>query len=299
MMRSTGAALGAASLAGCSSLTGGSSTPEYQQWAPAPENFYEERDHYAVISIRVEDLVDNKSELNSSVNLDEDYGSGENSPFDLSAEDIDVQVFSFTFSATNYSIQKGSFDQSSLTSSLEDSNQSEEEDYSGYTIFKGSGSSDSADVAYAVDGSYIVEATGSDPVAKVKTLLDTNEGDADRYGDANDDFSELQSRLGDGTQVIASTHEETSESNPKEGEFEGEVAAGSAQTVNGEKTEVKSVITFESESDIDSDAFKTYMDNLEDSSSELAAASNLEREEKGRSVIIEGESETDATGFFL
>ncbi|WP_136716117.1 hypothetical protein [Halorientalis salina] len=275
------AGLGAVgSLSGCSQIKsavpfiGGAS---YKQWLPAPDELGDS-DHYYFSYTNYKQIRNNEDNFDEEA-FENYEAEAETDLLDLDIDDID-EVVSLGFGSASVLI--GSFNKEDVTDELEDNDFDDEDDQGNFTIYEpenGSG-------AVAVKGGTAVYADDSDAV---ETIIDTKNGDEDRYVGENEEFKELVNKIGNGTRVSGRTQEEVDETDEDYGQFEGAVASGGTDTVNGETTKIKSVTLFDDADDVPQDEFEDYIDDS-DYWDEL---DNVSVSKNGRAVVVTGQMDTD------
>jgi hypothetical protein len=283
------------SMAGCSGLLGGDGGASYKSWLYAPGTIGEE-DHYSFTVTDHRDIRDNEDELGDFYDA---FESQEDS-FPLSAMDVDYDEMNLSISPSNGTAIRGSFSGSDAVSELEDNEDFEDEDeHEGYTVFVAGGGENatSAPRAIGINGSTAVAERSSpfgdspDPQDVVETLIDTDAGNEERYGEDNEDMNVVLNRVGSGSIVDGSTQEETEETNAEQGQFEGEVASGRRIRINGETTTNRQVLVFASSDDVNTNDIETWTetDTFDD-------VDNISISQSGRRITITGETDTDEFG---
>jgi hypothetical protein len=275
------AGLGAVgSLSGCSQIKsavpfiGGAS---YKQWLPAPDALGDS-DHYYFSYTNYKQIRNNEDNFDEDVY--EDYeNEAETDLLGVDIEDID-ETISLGFGSA--AVIVGSFDKEDVTDELEDNDFEDEDEQGNYTIYE----AENGNGAVAVKGGTVVYGDDSDAV---ETILDTKNGDEDRYVGENDEFKELVNKIGSGTEVSGRTQEEVDETDEDYGEFEGAVASGRTDTVSGETTKVKHVTLFDDADDIPQDEYEDYIDDS-DYWDEL---DNVSVSKNGRAMVVTGQLDTD------
>jgi hypothetical protein len=283
------------SMSGCSGLLGGDGGASYKSWLYAPGTIGE-KDHYLFGVIDHQDIRDNEDELGDYY----DFFEGQEDRFPLSTMDIDYDDMNQNISLGSGAAITGSFSGSDVVSELEDNDEFEDEgDYEGYTLFVAGGGENATSTprAIGINGSTAVAAGDTpftdspDPQDVVETLIDTDAGNEERYGEDNEDMNVVLNRVGSGTIVNGSTQEETEETNAEQGQFEGRVASGSRIRINGETTANRQVIVFASSDDVNTNDIETWTetDTFDD-------VDNISISQSGRRITITGEIDTDEFG---
>jgi hypothetical protein len=313
-----GAALGGAaavgSLSGCSAVLGGGSVP-YTNWLYAP-GAVGETEHY---TFQFRD--DKQIRSNEDALEDETYGAltpGEDSTdrevFEQMGLDYDdltttVTVGEPVFTALGdssppTSVFLGNFSGKSVIDELEDKDFTKTDNHERFRILTKQQRVDDGfttqDIkrVYAVNSGVAIFAEveletrgGEDDkpgvTETIETVIDTEAGEQERYIDADEDMSELTDELSPGTFSTGGTHEETEETNADLGNFKGEVAAGLSWTIDGQTTETRYVSVFGNSSDIDTESLETWVNG-----DVTFFGSDVSISEKGRTVVVTGETDT-------
>lgn len=286
-----GAAIGIASLAGCSELLGGSaSTGNFQnvaQWLPEPANLADDQDHYEVTArspSRVAELFDN-SLFRSQFAPSLDYANPR-------ATDVRYTV-SAGVGGRNFDVYAGQFNvdwaEHQMDTADDLDRDSDVEDFAVFIRENNNGITD----AYAVSNRAYIHTSDSgfgfdesaDAHDVLTTVIDAREGNIGRYHDRNQDMEILVDDLSFGHQLNAGTMEATEQSEPEFGEFENVVARGSTRIIDGETTTTEEVIVFEASRDVTEREIEEY---IEESSSFDGYRDRPSYDNGDRSVIIEG-----------
>jgi hypothetical protein len=287
------------SMAGCSGLLGGGGGASYSSWLYAPGTVGES-DHYSFSITDHQDIRDNEQTLEDEDRFDS-YESREDSfPLDqmnVSYDEVNETISvgrGGSFGGGGGSVVTGSFSESDVIDELEDNEQfSDESEHEGYTIFSvSSQGSSTARQAIGVSGSTAVAAnaqgpeTGAEEVLEV--LIDTDNGDEERYTEDNDDMNVVVNEVGSGTFVNGSTADSTDETNVEQGAFGGQVGSGSRITINGDTSDVKSVLVFDSSDDIDMGDIEDYTDT-----DRFDRFDDISTSQSGRAVTITASADTE------
>jgi len=298
-LKSSGALVGASMLgasAGCTGILGGgggggSGLSAQTDWYYEP-GAVQDSDHYAVSYQNNLEIVDNEDQFDSDVY--DDLENNFESTYEYLGLDFDEVESRTYFGGFLAQLLSGyQVDQSEVVESLEDAEYDDDDEYEGYQVFLGPNEVQAVGLTnndIVVAGS----AWNSDAEAQdvLETTIDTYNGDEDRYADENEQFATLTSQLDGGAFDYATTHEETEETSAENGEFEGAVARGSSQSVDGETMSAQAVIVFDSADDIDTGDVEDWMD-AEGSFDEI---DDLSFSTSGRSVEVTGTMDTDDYG---
>jgi hypothetical protein len=237
----------------------------YTSWIPAADEFQEDENLSFSFS-------NNNTFANNEDNFDSDYW--DQTEQDVDALDIDFEDITFDLSFGPYQIYDGNYDQQTVIDALEDDDTGrgeydEEGEYEGYTVYLPDNVAGSPRTAYGVNGTTVVRASATreedDAEGVLEIAIDTDNGNETRFVDDNEDFGLLTDELGSGTTVSGSVSEdETEDDNPEFGQFEGAVGSGSTLTVNGENSNFKYVVIYDSESDTDQAVLEDFFDEALD-----------------------------------
>jgi len=273
-----------ASTAGCFGLNPlGGGGGAYANWLPVPDDIGDS-DHYQFTYLDTEVVESNED------NFDEDS-------FDIDSIEsfwdplgFDWEDTSMILLASQAVVVEASFDREDAVSDLEDDDYEEDGDHEGFTLFLGPTESRAfgvGDNAVVVTGGYGVD----DPLDPIEATIDAKTGNADRYGDENEDMSALLSELG-GALDSGGTMEESDSDTPENGLFENMVASGDTATVNGETADRKWVIVYEEQDDVDTDDLEDWVDANSDEG-EFADVDDISYNQNGRKGIVTGTVDTD------
>ena len=264
--------LAVGSLSGCSSIPFLSGGGSYTEWVPAPDGF-QESESLTVYQSKPSEIADNED------NFDEDYYD-ENLENDVDKLDIDYEDMTLNIGvlagfSLPVQVYDGDYEAQTVVDALEDEDTgegpfAEDGEYEGYTVYLNDSDDapDNPQTAYGLDGTLVVEASATedlDAEEMLELVIDTNNGDGTLFTDDSEDFSALTDELGDGTTLVGGVSEDASEEDdPDNGSFEGAVASGRVVTVNGETSDLKYVVVWDSEGDADEGDLEDYADNALD-----------------------------------
>jgi|AntRauTorcE11897_2_1112592.scaffolds.fasta_scaffold09891_3 hypothetical protein len=286
VLRRGAAAIGVATLAGnagCMGLLGGGS---YSSWLPEPGTIGDS-DHYRFTKLNMQGLAEDEDELADET----DFEGFEDT---WAPADVDWDDVSMLLRFEGVSVVQADFETEDIVDDFEDEDYDEEEEYEGYKLLFGPKERSMA----AVGDDTLVLAGMSyrgveDPQDAVEDVIDTENGDEDRYEDDSDDFDEMIDELGDGDIVIGSTMEPADETVDERGQFENQVAEGRVLDVNGDETDGKWVLVFEDEDDVDVDDVEDWVDASQDNGGDFEDWDDVEVSESGRTVVVEAIADTD------
>jgi len=301
----TGAAVGSlaavGALAGCNSLLGGSDSGEYADWLPAPAELSSDSNHYLFVSIDDTEIRANEDNIGDGYNE-----SQQTARFPLSAMGVDYAAVDTRITAGALgggTVVLGSFSESDVVDELTSNGFEEGSEYSGYTLLtreEGNEFSTTTELI-ALNGSTAVstqsfgggESDGPTARESAEALIDANNGEIDRYTEANDDMSTLVDELGSGVSVFGRTQDAAEETNATDGTFAGEVAGGQVANINGDTVEQTRVLVFTSSDDINTSDIETWTE----SGSEFEDVRNISVSQSGRVATVTAEGDTaDAFG---
>jgi len=292
-LKAGAATAGVTALAGCSTITdaipfiGGGN---YTDWAFEPGTIGDS-DHLLVSYTDFSTVVENESEFNSDY-YDESF-EGQEDAFPLEPTNLNVEDVSTSVSISGLGGRiAADYNQDDVDSELGDNDYDDDTDHEGYTIYLGP---DEAR-AIGIDGNNLVYGstgfgTDADPVDIVEALIDTKNGNEDRYVDDSEGFATMTDQFGSPTFAYGSTQEPAEETDAENGQFEGNVAGGLAATVNGGTTDVMYVAVFENEGDVDVGDIQDYAD-----SDQFDDLNDVSTNQNGTAVLITGQVDTDELG---
>lgn len=268
MMKAAGATTGllaTGTLAGCSSIPfiGGAS---YTEWIPDPGEFKETDALFTLFQ-------NNKKIAENEDSFDDD--TWDDTEQDVDDLDIDFEDISMQVSAGPFTVYDGDYEEQTVIDALEDDGTGpgafeEDDTYEGYAVYISEDAGDDPTTAYGVSGTKVVRTRSSgdnNAVDVLEIVIDTKTGNGTRFVDENEDYKAVTDELGSGTIVYGRVRDGENESDdPDSGEFEGEVASGIRISINGDTSEFKGVVVFDSESDVDEGDLEDWADNSLDDS---------------------------------
>lgn len=289
----TAVGLGAiATVAGCSGLDPFGADRAYTDWLPAPGEFVD-GGHYAVSATDVGSLSTHED------SLDDEPASLERRWDPLGFDWADASMVISVGSLSDVVVAE--FSRADAASTLEDELFEPETDHRGYTIYVRPNGSRAIGVS---DGTLVVSERSSGdnysngPVDRVQTVIDASEGEVQRYTEANDDMQTLVEELGSGTYYSGRTYATPDEPVVEYGYFENSVARGTAISIDGETSAVRTVVVYESAADADTDDLGDWVDASDGSSADegtrFADVEDISYEGNGRVGVITGTIDTDA-----
>lgn len=263
----------AASLAGCSEIPVVGSyfdgDLDYAEWAYDPDTLETETmsatlmDVAAILSAdEVTDKGDLRDELTSNY-------SGE-----LVADDVDAVL-----DVGQTEILAGSFDGSEVVDAVELSEDGSYEDFDFYA-------DDEAEenALFATDGVALLKSNPYDlldfgPREELELLIDTHNGDADRFVDVNDDFQRMSDEIGAKQYLSVSSR---TESSAEDAADDSVVASGTSAEIDGAETLGRYVLLYKNEDGIDLEKIES---EFEETKQEGVELNDISR--SGRMVILE------------
>jgi hypothetical protein len=126
----------------------------------------------------------------------------------------------------------------------------------------------------------------------IGTIIGTQSGDTALYADEVDAASTLFSALGSGDFAAGRTMEAVDDDVPERGRFDNMVARGSAVKVNGETSNVKSVVVYEEADDFDEDDIEDWTDEAD----QWDDVDDINISQSGNVATITGKIDTDDLG---
>lgn len=290
VLRRGAAAIGAATIAGnagCMGFLGGGSG-SYSSWLPETGTIGDS-DHYDFTKLNLQAFAEDEDEF------DDENVNFEGFEDTWAPADVDWDDVSMLLRFNGISIVQADFETEDVVDDLEDEDYDEEEEYEGYKLMLGP---DETSMAAVGDGTLVLAGMGSrggvrEPQDAVEDIIDTENGDEDRYEEDSDDFDELTDELGDDDIVSGSTMEPADETVEERGQFENQVAQGETLDVNGDETDGTWVLVFEDEDDVDVDDVEDWVEASQDQGGEFENWDDVEVSESGRNVVVEATADTD------
>lgn len=291
-----GGAIGALALAGCTSqvpIGGGGS--DYADWLYAPGTV-NDVDHYGFSWVRPATLDEHEDELaEDTFSSLERVADNVQDIVDIDLDEMEGLLrLNFEFPA----VITGSFDVEDLAEDLEDADYDDEGDHEGFTIFL---SSDEFAAVGVSDSAVIVAGPGASDDADevVEIVIDTSLGEEDRYAEESDDFAELERVLDVGEIAFGLTEEEADDTDVTIGRFENMVARGISWGVSPDVSNMQFVIVFEDEDDIDIEEVEEWIDETDSSGDTFDDVDDISVNQRGRSVEVTGQIDTDDISAFF
>jgi hypothetical protein len=296
LLQFSGAALGASTLAGLAGCVGevplggtgggGGSNSQYVDWLYEPGEIADV-DQYSFFYSDIGKFVGNEDRIDDDL-----YDSFEQVEDAFSGADIDFDEMNTYLSYRNASIATGSYSTDDITNELEDNDFDDDTEHEGYTIYL---SSDEARAIGVSDQSLVAStSSGSEGATDaVETIIDTHLGAVDRYVNENDELEILTTSLGTGAYVAGETYEEQPATDVSTGAFENSVARGTRWGINGETSNIKRVIVFEEQDDVDTDDVSGWVEESQGSDQRYDDVDDTSVEQKDRMAIIRGTIDTD------
>jgi hypothetical protein len=287
MLRRSAATVGAGTLlgiAGCSSLNPFGGGGAYANWLPVPDDI-DAGDHYQFTYLDTENLEGNEDELPDDFDLS--FFESTWSPADIDWEDTST-ILSFD----SVIVADAEFTREDVVSDLEDEDFDEDTDHQGYTLYLGPNELQ----AFALNDSNLLVAFGviqSDPIDLLEAAIDANNGEAERYGEDNDDLSTLVGELGGGSVVTGRTTEEPDNDDPEAGRFDHMVARGNESAIDGDTADRRWVVVYDSADDVDTDDLEDWVDANDGSDEMFDDVDDISYNQNGRLGIVSGTSDTD------
>lgn len=271
----------AGSLTGCldrvQDTVPGFGGPGYRDWLPDPRALG--IDHYSAAHVDVAEVDDNRREFERDF-FDEVRTIDQWIP-GIDFQDLDDLTF-----LDNTFVAAGDFDADRVVDAVREQEYTYGSEYEGYEIYdrdeqSAIGISDDRLVGVSYRGEL-------SPALTIEIVVDAGAGDEDRYHEVDDDFASVTDELGTATFVGARTNPPREETGVESGRFRNQVGLGSAWDVDGETTDVKAVVAFRNERDVDGRAVEDWI--AEDSSFEYVYDTDVE--EDGTLAIVEGTIDT-------
>lgn len=291
MLQSTGLLVGAGAmggLAGCSSIPFVGGDTSWTNWLPEPGTF-RNQDHYETYYIEPQAIAEYEDDFDDGYDSLEDFFSPPGA-LDVDFDEVERMVLTSTMR-----VYMGSFTVEDVVDELEDEEFDEEDEYEGYTLYLGPEEGFSQQVAAAVSENTLLYGTSAEdgPVDGLETLIDTSNGEEDRYVAESEDFATLVDELGGGQFVFGSTHVEAGTDDPENGQFEHQVAVGSQIQVDGETSSRKWVRVFQEADDVDIDDVEDWVDENDGNNEAFDDYDDIAVSQSGRAAVVTGTIDTD------
>lgn len=250
----------------------------YSLWMPEPGTF-EPDHHYGFSAVNLQEVAEREESL---------PGGLEKSPHVSGWQPVDIDWRSVTMSLffqRNFVI-RGDYDAGTVTEEITSMEgwSSESAPGGGRALVKEDGSKA---VGVSEEAIVISPAFGpeDDVIENVQQIVDTVGGTRVRYIGASDVMYDLVAELRDGTIVQARTMEEVQEADVSKGRFPGQVGRGRWGQYRGNGTDVKFVVAYAGESDVDVTDLETF---VEENGEQFSKWKGLEISQNGRLAIISG-----------
>ncbi|WP_262177973.1 hypothetical protein [Haloarcula laminariae] len=320
------AALGAVgSLSGCSAVQdlipgGGGGLGSYTNWVYAPDTFKSDREGITGSANSYTNLFSNSDNLSEIAVLS---AKGNSYP-DLG---INVEDVSMELNLPDGRVITGSFDTEAVKSELtaeavatptpsgfgsssgnSGSTQYESDStYNDYEIYVQAEPEESPNAIAVGDGT-IIEAqrapnatNEASPVSApdvVEGMIDAGTEGTDRYVDSNDTFSTLTDTLNNGVRVTFTVRaneigsDNGADENISAGRFDGVVAQGQADSINGDTTESQYVFVYDSEGDVNEGDIQEWIEANDTGNGSLSNLDDLTVSTDGNTATVTGTRDT-------
>lgn len=280
VLRRGAAAIGAATIAGsagCMGILGGGG--DSTQWLPAPGTLADD-DHYSFSVSRLSSIAAHEDEFDDTESFEEYERQW--APADVDWDEVENLV-----SFNGVSVVEADFETDAVVSDFESDDYETDEEYEGFTLMLAA----SERWAVAVgDGTLLFTHGGysetDGPVEAAKRVIDTKNGESDRYTTANEDLDEVMTELDGGENVFAYTRDPADDGERDRGAFENLAAWGNQTTIDGEESDGTWVWVYDTEADADVGAIEEW------TASERSMFDDVEVTENGRVVVVEATAET-------
>lgn len=278
------AAVGMMGLSGCSGILGGDGANtaqigDVESWLVAPSVISSEQDHYSFDARSPSALASTVSEPLLERNWGEDLPFGS-----ATASDVDYRI-NASPGPNSFTVYVGSFDADWIQTKVRNSEFERVRSIDDVTVYERS--QDRRGIAVSSDVIIGTSVEGADAEASriVENLIDSDNGDVTRYSDADSDMQELIDTLPDGHGFSGRTFERREQNDPENGILERQVAEGRTWELDGEVTNVTTVLVFLSEADVVERDIQAY---IEESNVLPNYTSRPSYDIDGRTVTIEG-----------
>lgn len=179
-------------------------------------------------------------------------------------------------------VVEGSFDVDEIQTQIEEESDSSAEyetgSYEGYELYYGDDGNEYSDttVAFALDSEHVLVGTVEDADVTgrdaVETMIDANQGDADRYYDQSEYAQLLIDQLGEATVIMGAqfdlgtiVRDQISDERART-LVDGLYAAGMAGTLNGETTDNEIILAYDEETEVPADTARDLVDEAQEQS---------------------------------
>jgi hypothetical protein len=283
------AALSTVPLSGCLGDSGdGDGSLRTLDWLPAPAELHEELEYYSMFSTApatVQEYADQLStetwENYQSKWLDWTIASPDgsevtryiegSSPESLQQEN-DVQIA--------FIVVEHTLDTDELAGSIQEQGLEETETYREFDVYQ---SSDGTSIRALNDGRLVAALANDDGLGVAKTLIDTQDGTAERYEDSSETIDNITTTLETDHNFRFEDFKEITDTKSSLGIFEGSTGRGYSTTLEEDQISAKYVEKFAQGSNIRQENIETYTneDSLFD------GAENLEINVEGNTLILD------------
>lgn len=264
---------GLATVAGCQE---DSPDVTYTSWLHEPGAF-DDASHYRTEIHYLGEILDNDYQFDGDV-IDALEASVNETLEPTAVEAADLSRVMATNVAT---IATGSFDGSDVGTELEEEGFERTGETSGYDVVaNGDGS-----LAFAVGDALVrtggASRAGADEIASA--LVETRTNGDTPYVSSSDAVQTLLGGFDDGYHRTLETVDRVENGDPSEGRFEGAVGLGVERALTRVTSDVKWLVAFEEESDVDTDALETWVDADEET---FGHVRNVQISQQGRLGVI-------------
>lgn len=261
-------------LAGCSSvpLLGGS---DYTAWLAEPGTVRDGADGYDFRQMDVAAVRNREDAFDE--NTYARYEEREESTLDLVGLDFDDADRFVSYRGVT--VADASFERADVIDELGDEGFEEETDNGGYTIYAATNGFG----AVGVGGGTLVFGGGDDAVDMVEAVIDTKNGEEDRYAAVNEAVELLVSTLDVGTFTRGFGFGDGDRSR---------AAQGRSVTVHGSATTIQAVVIYEDADVVDAEEVNA----IEDADDDRDDIRHLSARKNGRVVTVSWDTDTDILG---
>jgi len=284
--------------AGCSTLENlgtGNSIPEYTDWLYDPSVINESS--YGFEYSKPSQFWKYHNELNdqSLSNLETTYDDWENGigiehVLDINWKNLDEVLVSTPYRFVDGTVISADFDSENVIDYLQRFAHRQDgaewrglqEEYNGFEIYY---YESTHPLTIMLGEKYI--AIGTENIDQSKKLIDTYQGNIDRYQDNDSNVHDLIDVLGTGTNVQGKIDKQNDNYI-----FENQMGNGTTHQINGENTDIKLLFMFESESRVPIEDVNSYVKENSNVGDYFGILEDISTSQSGRFAIVQAVAKT-------
>lgn len=264
---------------------------DYTAWICSPDEI-SEQEHFAYRFARPRQISEVEDELGESYDMFTTMLPLNTFSLHIDFDEVDSYLdFGNPIShLVFHRVITGSFDREDIIDDLEDEGFDDEPSHESFEIFS------NGEAAVGVTDDTLVLSTDNsrqDAEDILEEVIDTKRGEADRYVDDDDSFSEITRKLGDGHFIFGQRFDERDSTSTEYGIFRDCVGSGFRISFDEETSNLRQAYVFEDESDVDVDDVEDYVEENEETGEIFVDATDLSVRQRGRSVLIDWTVDTD------